>query len=244
MRVRSRAVFGSSFALFFSVLFWEAVAMAQGFPTDHWPQESRSQWEAVEKMLLEQYRVCAEHCGKDKACLERCDQVRQNRLETEYRDLSGKAASPSPMHEDIKRHPSCPYCGMDREKFSHSRMLILYEDGSEVGTCSLHCVAVELALKIDQTPKALTVGDYNSKKLIDAEKAYWVMGGGRPGVMTKRAKWAFERKEDAERFIQENGGQLVTFEEALKASYEDMYNDTKMIRDRRKARRMQQHTHQ
>lgn len=244
MRNGFGAIIGASLMVFSCVLLWDVAAMAQGFPTADWPQEKKSKWEAVEKMLLEQYRVCAEHCGKDKACLDRCEQVRKGRLETEYRALSGQTAAPSPMREDIQRHPSCPYCGMDREKFSHSRMLIVYEDGSEVGTCSLHCVAVELALKIDQTPKALMVGDYASKKLLDAEKAYWVLGGNKPGVMTKRAKWAFERKDDAERFIQENGGELVTFDEAIKASYEDMYNDTKMIRDRRKARRMQQHTHQ
>ncbi len=241
---RSRAVFGSFLLLFLSLLLWDAAAVAQDFPTAHWPQDRRLKWEAVEKMLLEEYRVCAEHCGKDRGCLDRCEQVRRSRLEREYKSLAGEKAGPSHIQEDIQRHPSCPYCGMDREKFSHSRMLILYEDGSEVGTCSLHCVGVELALKIDQTPKALMVGDYNSRKLIDAEKAYWVLGGSKPGVMTSRAKWAFERKEEAERFIQENGGELVSFDEAMRASYEDMYKDTKMIRDRRKAKRMKQHTHQ
>lgn len=38
------------------------------------------------------------------------------------------------------------------------------------------------------------VGDYNTKRLIDAEKAVWVIGGGKQGVMTKRAKWAFEKR--------------------------------------------------
>ena len=36
--------------------------------------------------------------------------------------------------------------------------------------------------------------------------------------MTKQAKWAFEKKEDAEKFIAENGGILATFDEAMKAS--------------------------
>jgi len=142
--------------------------------------------------------------------------------------------------DDIKTFPSCKYCGMDREKFGHSRMLVEYEDGTSLGTCSLHCLAVELALHIDKTPKATLVGDYNSKTLIDAEKAFWVIGGNKMGVMTKRAKWAFGKKEDAEKFKAENGGDLVSFEQAIKASYEDMYADTKMIRERRKMRKMQQ----
>jgi len=134
---------------------------------------------------------------------------------------------------DIKQQPSCKYCGMDRMKFNHSRMLIEYDDGTSIGTCSIHCAAVELALSIDKIPKALMVGDFISKDLIDAEKAVWVVGGSKPGVMTGRPKWAFEKKDDAERFIKENGGSLSTFDEAVKMAYEDMYQDTKMIRERR-----------
>ena len=141
--------------------------------------------------------------------------------------------------EDIQKHKSCPYCGMDREQYAHSRTLVTYDDGSEVGMCSVHCAAVELSLKLDKTPNSIQVGDYNTKKLIDAEKATWVIGGNKPGVMSKNAKWAFEKKADAEAFISGNGGTLATFDQAMKAAYEDMYGDTKMIRERRKMRRMQ-----
>jgi nitrous oxide reductase accessory protein NosL len=141
--------------------------------------------------------------------------------------------------EDIKKIPACKYCGMDREKFAHSRIFIEYDDGTAEGTCSIHCAAVELALNIDKNPKAIWVGDMSTKKLIDAEKASWTMGGGKPGVMTKRAKWAFEKKEVADQFIKDNGGTPVNFDLAIKASYEDMYEDTKLIRERRKMRKMQ-----
>jgi nitrous oxide reductase accessory protein NosL len=50
----------------------------------------------------------------------------------------------------------------------------------------------------------------------------------------------FEKKEDAEKFIKENGGKLSTFDEVMKAAYEDMYADTKMIRERRKMKHMEQ----
>jgi copper chaperone NosL len=139
---------------------------------------------------------------------------------------------------DVKKYPSCKYCGMDREKFAHSRMLIEYTDGTVVGTCSIHCAAVDLALNIDKTPKAVMVGDYNTKALIDAEKATWVMGGSQMGVMTRNAKWAFIQKGDADKYISQNGGKICTYDEAMKASYEDMYADTKMIRDKRKMMKM------
>lgn len=142
--------------------------------------------------------------------------------------------------EDIQKHPMCTYCGMDREQFAHSRFLISYDDGTAFGACSVHCAAVDMALNIDKTPKSIQVGDYGTKKLIDAETAAWVVGGNKPGVMTKRAKWAFEKKEDAEKFVKENGGEIATFDQAMKTTYEDMYADTKMINEKRKMKRMQQ----
>ena len=151
--------------------------------------------------------------------------------------------------DDAKTHPNCIYCGMNRTQFAHSRMLIEYDDNTTAAFCSVHCAAVDLSLKIDKTPKSIMVGDYATKELIDAEKAYWVLGGGKMGVMTKRAKWAFATRESAESFISGNGGNLISFDDALKASYEDMNADTKMIREKRKMKRMKmqssgmQHAH-
>lgn len=140
--------------------------------------------------------------------------------------------------DDITLHKSCVYCGMDRNQFNFSRMLIEYDDGSVAAFCSLHCVAVDLAVHIDKTPKSIKVGDFNSRRLIDAEKAFWTIGGQKPGVMSKQGKWAFENKEQAEQFLKTNQGRLASFEEAMKAAYEDMAEDTKMIRERRKMKRM------
>jgi copper chaperone NosL len=137
--------------------------------------------------------------------------------------------------DDIAKHKSCKYCGMDREKFAFSRVLIEYEDGTAVGTCSIHCAAIDLATNIDKTPKVIWVGDFKTRELVDVEKAFWVMGGSKPGVMTKNAKWAFGKSEDAKEFMAANGGDPGTFDQAMKAAFEDMYADTKMIRDKRKA---------
>jgi copper chaperone NosL len=137
------------------------------------------------------------------------------------------------LDDDVKLIPACKYCGMNREMFSHSRMLIEYTDGSREGMCSLHCASVDLALKLDKTPKAIQVGDFGTKELINAEAATWVIGGNKPGVMTKNAKWAFAQKADAEKFQKENGGRIAGFDEALEASYKDLAEDTKMIRERR-----------
>ena len=39
---------------------------------------------------------------------------------------------PAAADRDQVKHPSCPYCGMDRTKFAHSRVLITYDDGTTV----------------------------------------------------------------------------------------------------------------
>ena len=142
------------------------------------------------------------------------------------------------LDDDVKEIPSCKYCGMNRETFAHSRMHIEYNDNTKEGLCSLHCAAVDLALNMDKTPKMIQVGDYGTKGLINAETAVLVIGGNKPGVMTKNAKWAFAHKEDAEKYRQENGGRIATFDETLEAAYKDLAEDTKMIRERRKMQKM------
>jgi copper chaperone NosL len=140
------------------------------------------------------------------------------------------------MAKDIQIHPTCVFCGMDRGEYAHSRFVVTYNDGSSNCVCSIHCAAVDLALNIQLVPETFRVADYNTKLLVDAELAIWVIGGSKPGVMTRRAKWAFEKREDAQKFVAENGGELATFDQAMKATYEDMYADTKMINEKRKMR--------
>jgi copper chaperone NosL len=152
--------------------------------------------------------------------------------------LSG-LVSAEQVKDDIAVYKTCKYCGMDRGTYNYTRMLIEYDDGSVAAFCSLHCAAVDLATNIDKTPKSIRVGDFNGKQLIDAETALWVVGGSKPGVMSRRGKWAFESQDAAESFVKANQGKNVSFNEAIRMAYEDMYNDTKAIRERRKMKRMQ-----
>lgn len=112
----------------------------------------------------------------------------------------------------------CKICGMDRTIFGHSRMMVTYADGSSTGTCSINCVAVDLKANKGKVVKLFQVGDYDSKRLINARTATWVIGGMKSGVMTDVPKWAFADKRGAEKFIKTNGGKLATFDEALAAT--------------------------
>jgi len=114
--------------------------------------------------------------------------------------------------ETVEGPKSCKLCNMDRTRFTHSRMLIVYGDDTRVGVCSLHCAAEELYLNRARQVRSLMVADYYSLKLIDARTASWVVGGRKPGVMTGLAKWAFDRPEDARRFIKENEGALNSYD--------------------------------
>lgn len=113
---------------------------------------------------------------------------------------------------------------MNRSQFAHSRVLITYTDGTEAAACSIHCGALDLAITLSKPFRKVQVGDYRTRELIDAETAAWVLGGKKPGVMSRRGKWAFATKEAAGEFIRENGGEIVDFSEALKAAYVDMYD--------------------
>jgi nitrous oxide reductase accessory protein NosL len=55
--------------------------------------------------------------------------------------------------------------------------------------------------------------------------------------MTKRAKWAFEDRAAAEAFVKESGGTIVSFDDAMTAAYEDLWSDTKVIREKRRMAR-------
>ena len=121
---------------------------------------------------------------------------------------------------------------MNRQGFAYSRMLVRYNDGSAVGTCSLNCTAIDLVVNFKNTPVSFEVGDYQTKKMIDASKAVWVIGGKKQGVMTDRPKWAFADKKEAKAFIKENGGKLANFEEVMRMAFEDLYLDTKKTRER------------
>ena len=131
--------------------------------------------------------------------------------------IAGTAAF---AQDDIREHRSCGYCGMSRKGYGYSRMLIRYQDGSEAGVCSLHCTVVDIDANPGKTVKSISVADRDTRELIDAETAVWVMGGRRPGVMTKVAKWAFRSRAEAEAFVAEYGGKIVAWPEALSAARE------------------------
>ncbi len=147
----------------------------------------------------------------------------------------------NPQENDIEKYPKCPYCGMDRKMWNHSRHLVHYSDNMVDPTCSLHCVAISLSLNLDRNPKAIYAADFGSdekiKPLVEVDQATYLIGSKLKGTMTKNSKMAFASAGQAQSVMAEKGGETGDFGEALTEAYLSMAKDTMMIRKKRAMKR-------
>lgn len=154
-----------------------------------------------------------------------------------------------PLANELAKYPKCPYCGMDRTQWHHSRHLIHYDDDLVDATCSLRCASVSLSLNIDRGPKAIYAADFGSpaeiKPLVEVDRATYLIGSELPGTMSRTSKMAFASEDAARAARREQGGEVGDFDQALRQSYLDQAEDTVMIRHRRAQRRqmMKQNGH-
>lgn len=122
---------------------------------------------------------------------------------------------------DIDEYRSCNFCGMDRKAYGYSRMMVIYQDGGRVGVCSLQCAVTEMNEHRERAVTSLLVADRSSHAMIDAEKAVWVIGGSKRGVMTPNPKWAFLTRDAAQSFIGSYGGTIANWEATLRAARQE-----------------------
>jgi len=151
------------------------------------------------------------------------------------------APDPNPLENELTKYPKCPYCGMDRRMWQHSRHLVQYDDDLVDGTCSIHCLVLSLALNLDRGPKAVYAADFGSgdeiNPLVSVDTATYLIGSKLKGTMTKTSKMAFASEAAAKAAQAEQGGELGGFEDAVRRTHLDMAEDTAMIRKRRAERR-------
>lgn len=151
----------------------------------------------------------------------------------------------SPLVDELNKYPRCRYCGMERAKFSHSRHLLVYEDDTVEGTCSLHCAAISLSLNMDRGPKAIYAGDAGApgpkeaiKPLVLVDQAFYVIDPSKLGTMTKVSKFAYASRAAADAAAggaaaAQAGAKVVDFNAALTSAYLGMAGDTVLLRKRR-----------
>lgn len=114
-------------------------------------------------------------------------------------------------------HGRCDNCGMDRNKWARTRHEFKTAKGAFY-TCSLACVAV-MCLKLKEEPRDVKAADYlHPVKMLDADKAFYVMGSTAPGTMTSVSKIAFPDKKGAVAFAAQYGGRVVRFKDVLAAA--------------------------
>ena len=120
----------------------------------------------------------------------------------------------------------CPECGMTLPMFYKTNHAATV-DGKVKQYCSIHCVVEDTKKGSKLTD--IKVVDVTTLKFIAADKAAYVLGSSKKGTMTMVSKYAFANKTDAEVFAKENGGKVVDYSAAYKASESDFAKDSKMI---------------
>jgi mono/diheme cytochrome c family protein len=117
---------------------------------------------------------------------------------------------------------------MNLKMFWKTNHWVTFTDGKEIGYCSIHCAAI--AHKKKGSARGWKAVDYDSKRLLDARKAFFLIGSDLPGTMTARSKLAFSSREVAQNYQTKHGGTIGTFDDALKQALADLGPDKSMLK--------------
>jgi len=102
----------------------------------------------------------------------------------------------------------CPKCGMTLPMFYKTNHAA-HVDGKSQQFCSIHCLAEAMADGGKVT--GIKVVDNTTLEFIDVIKSWYVVGSSKPGTMSMTSKYAFGKKDNAEKFAKEHGGKVMTF---------------------------------
>ena len=128
----------------------------------------------------------------------------------------------------------CNVCGMHLTKFYKTSHATEFKNGHKEQYCSLHCQA-KIHTNFEDKIKTIQVVDTNSLKLIDAKTATYVVGSSKKGTMSPVSKYAFSTIEQAKEFKAKFGGEIKTFDEALKIAKDSMFDDMAKLENKKRA---------
>jgi len=120
-------------------------------------------------------------------------------------------AAPVPAADDGLR---CVQCGMDLTKYPHSLYTIQWKDGTVTKTCGVQCGMTQHLMNRDGF-KSSTATDLITNREFPAADGFYVF---KSSVTTDMGPGfiAFKDQTNAEKFQKGFGGEVVTYEEALK----------------------------
>lgn len=126
----------------------------------------------------------------------------------------------------------CNVCGMHLSKYYKTSHVTEFKNGHKEQYCSLHC-QTQIHEDHEEKIKNIQVVDTNSLKLIDAKKASYVVGSSKEGTMSSVSEYAFATKPEAEKFKNEFGGNIHSFDETLKLAKDKLKKDNELLDEKR-----------
>ena len=127
----------------------------------------------------------------------------------------------------------CPNCGMNLNMWARTRHEFTNSEG-EFSTCSIRCLA-DMSVNSGEKATQVKVAVYlHPEKMIDADKAFYLIGSSANGTMTMKSKIAFESKEAAEEFAAKAGGKIMDFNGALAMATKELSMSRPKIEAKRK----------
>jgi mono/diheme cytochrome c family protein len=126
----------------------------------------------------------------------------------------------------------CPLCSMNLKMFWKTSHWLTFSDGKRTGYCSIHC-ASKVYQKRPTEIDRWEVADYHMKTLINAHRAYFLMGSDLPGTMTPASKLAFASYDVAKRYQKKHGGSIGTLDDALERAIEGRGEDMALIKKKK-----------
>ena len=126
----------------------------------------------------------------------------------------------------------CDVCGMHLTKYYKTSHTAEFRNGHKEQYCSLHCLA-EVHKNYEDKIKNIQVVDTNSLKLIDAKKAFYVVGSSKEATMSSISEYAFSNKDEALKFKNEFGGNIYNFDESLKLAKDRLEDDNLALNEKR-----------
>lgn len=129
---------------------------------------------------------------------------------------------------DLAQYPECHACGASRNACAHTRIVVEYSDGTKRAECGLHCLLADMVKQPGRQPKRILAADYEDKKLIDAEKGWWVQYDNGVDCRGSKVMLAFRTERGADGFIASFGGRKLSFDDALRVAYREIESELKL----------------
>lgn len=134
------------------------------------------------------------------------------------------------MYSKTKR---CPNCGMMINMWARTRHSFQHSEG-DLTTCSIRCLADKTINSGTGATNAQVAMYIDPDKMVEVEKATYVIGSTAPGTMTMKSKIAFADKASAEEFSSNYGGEVVDFQGAFAAAKMELPKSRMLIDQKRK----------